>query len=179
MRIAIDVSSAVKATRTGVGRYITQLVQTLSQMDTGCEFDLLYRPSRWKRRRHFIRVPGPSFRTRCLLERLHFGYPGRISAFHGPDARLPRFRKVPLVASVHDTFNADSESFANSDFRAKKTRRYLDLARRADVVITCSEYTKGRFLNHTGADPSKVTVIPHGVDSKFGSIPPPGSRPGT
>ncbi len=76
------------------------------------------------------------------------------------------------MASVHDTFNADSVSFANSDFRAKKTRRYLDLARRADVVITCSEYTKGRFLNHTGADPSKVAVIPHGVDSKFGAISP-------
>jgi len=90
MRIGIDASSVARATRTGIGRYIAELVGGLSRLESGCRFDLLYRPSRWKRRRHFLAPPDPSFRTRCLLERMHFGYPRRLSVFHGPDARLPR-----------------------------------------------------------------------------------------
>jgi alpha-1,3-rhamnosyl/mannosyltransferase len=107
-----------------------------------------------------------------LFEHLHFGYPRRLSVFHGPDARLPRYRDVPLVASVHDTFSADTDAFADAGFRAKKRERYLDLARRADVVITFSEYTRGRYVHHTGADPERVRVIPHGVDARFGIVDP-------
>jgi len=170
MRIGIDVSSAAKATRTGVGRYVSELVHALAGLIGTDRVDLLYRVSRWRRRRHFIDPPGPAFRTRWLLERMHFGYPRRLSVFHGPDARLPRYRGVPLVASVHDTFSADTDAFADERFRAKKQARYRDLARRASVVITFSDYTRRRYIHHTQADPGRVRVIPHGVDPGFGAV---------
>jgi len=172
MRIGIDVSSAAKGTRTGVGRYVQELVHALAGLIGSNRVDLLYRVSRWRRRRYFLDPPGPAFRTRWLFEHLHFGYPRRLSVFHGPDARLPRYRDVPLVASVHDTFSADSDAFADAGFRAKKRARYLDLARRAAAVITFSEYTRRRYVHHTGADPERVRVIPHGVDPRFGVVDP-------
>ncbi|MBN2490790.1 MAG: glycosyltransferase family 4 protein [Planctomycetes bacterium] len=167
MRIGIDVSSAARSPRTGIGRYIAELVAALARLESGCRFDLLYRLSRWKRRRYFLRPPDPSFRTRCLLERLHGGYPRRLAVFHGPDARLPGYRNLPLVATVHDLFSADSAGFAGAGFRAKKVSRYADVARRAAAVIAVSEHTRRRFLLHTGADPDKVRVIPHGVERRF------------
>jgi glycosyltransferase involved in cell wall biosynthesis len=170
MRIGIDASSAARSTRTGIGRYIAELVGALSRLESGCRFDLLYRPSRWKRRRHFLTPPDPSFRTRCLLERMHFGYPRRLSVFHGPDARLPRYRGVPMVATVHDLFSADRDDFADRGFRETKKRRYRDLARRAGAIIFVSEHTRDRFFHHVQAEPGMVRVIAHGVDPRFSRV---------
>ena len=172
LRVGIDVSSAARPVRTGVGRYISELVDALSTLASGCRFDLLYRPSRWKHRRFFLPRPDGTFRTRWLLERFHFGYPARLDVFHGPDARLPAYRNVAFVASVHDTFSADTEAFADSGFRAKKMGRYQDLARRADALITFSDYTRQRFLHHTDARADLMHVIPHGVGSRFGEVMP-------
>lgn len=172
MRIAIDASSAAKSTRTGVGRYIAQLVDALVRLGTDARFDLLYRFSRWKQRAHFLDVDGPNVTTKCLMEPFHPFYPRRLSVFHGPDARLPSFGGVPFVATIHDTFNADSEAWADAGFREKKRARYRDLATRADALIACSGYTKDRFVANTDVDADKVHVIHHGVDPMFRDVAP-------
>jgi len=166
--VGIDVSAAAKAHRTGVGRYIVELVGALAQLDTTCRFDLLYRPSRWKQRRYFMPPPDRRFRTRPLLESFPFDRIGGTDVAHGTDGRLPRRRRGRLVATLHDMFSADSESFAGADFRAKKISRYEDVARRADLVIAVSEYCRSRIVAQTNVDPSRIRVIPHGVDARFG-----------
>jgi phosphatidylinositol alpha-1,6-mannosyltransferase len=46
------------------------------------------------------------------------------------------------------------------------------LVKRADAVVAISEYTKGRFLEWSGVQSSRVHVIPCGVDAKrFGTGP--------
>lgn len=166
--VGIDVSAAAKAHRTGVGRYIVELVTALAQLDTTCRFDLLYRPSRWKQRRNFVPPPDRRFRTRPLLESFPFNRLGGPEVTHGTDGRLPRRRRARLVATVHDMFSADSESFADAEFRAKKLARYEDVARRADLVIAVSEYCRSRIVAQTNIDPARIRVIPHGVDARFG-----------
>jgi glycosyltransferase involved in cell wall biosynthesis len=42
--------------------------------------------------------------------------------------------------------------------------------RRADAIITGSEFTRGEVLDHFGLSPDRVVTIPHGVESRFAPI---------
>lgn len=170
LRIAIDATSAAKPTRTGVGRYIAQLVNALLATAPEARFDLWCRLSRFKTRAHRLAVADPRVRRRWWIEPWARWSASRASVFHGPDARLPQLDGVPLVATVHDTFSADSAAFADAGFRDKKNARYADIAARAAAVIVPSEHTKARLVAHTAIDVGRVHVVPHGVDPMFGGV---------
>ncbi len=170
LRIAIDATSAAKPTRTGVGRYIAQLVDALVPAAPDARFDLWCRLSRFKTRAHRLAVPDSRVRRRWWIEPWARRLAASASVFHGPDARLPRLDGVPMVATVHDTFSADSAAFADAGFREKKNARYADIAARAAAVIAPSAHTKSRFIAHTSIDPARVHVVPHGVDPMFHGV---------
>jgi glycosyltransferase involved in cell wall biosynthesis len=161
MRIALDVSSAVRPEATGVAIYIRQLVKALALVDAGDAFTLLHRFSRLRHYGNFVRAPGPNFRTKLLLEGLHPFLGRHVDVFHGLDARLPGpWMKARLVVTVFDIFSAlQSTEFAPDGFRALKAERYRDLVARADRIIVISEACRRDVLETLKPDPARLRVV--------------------
>ena len=170
MRVAIDFSGAVKPAPTGIAVYLRSLVEGLAEV-RGEEdrFDLCVRFSRLKRWRPGLLARPPGFRIKILQEGFHPFYPRRIHVFHGPDARLPRFRDCALVATIHDVFSLLEEEFADPAFRALKRRRYEDLCRRAHRLITVSESARQDLVRLLGVEEERLRVVPQAAAADFRS----------
>lgn len=64
----------------------------------------------------------------------------------------------PYAITLHDIQHLDMPEFFSSAERAYRRWAYDRAARRADVVITDSEFCKGRIVHHLGVPASRVTV---------------------
>jgi glycosyltransferase involved in cell wall biosynthesis len=170
LRVGIDASALAKKERTGVSRYVLSLVEALGRTAPGDRFTLCYRLSRLRRLRWFHRVRKPNFTTRLFQDGLAPFLARSVDVFHGPDARVPKLGKVPLVATVHDVFSLDSEEYAEEGFREKKRKVYADLAARARFLLFVSSYSRDRFLSHIPVEKARVRVVPEGVEPGFGTV---------
>lgn len=167
MKIAIDASSAARPDGTGIARYISSLVENLEKIDDVNTYYICYRLSRLRKRRYFYKPLRATTRTKIIQEPFNVFFPGKIDLCHGPDARLPRYDDVKLVATIHDLFSLVSEDFARREFREMKIRRYHDLVRRSARLISDSENTKREIIEYLGVQPSKVKVVYPGVGEEF------------
>jgi glycosyltransferase involved in cell wall biosynthesis len=81
-------------------------------------------------------------------------------------ALMPRpSRGQPFAVTLHDVQHLDlPELFTHADFVYRRLF-YHRAARRADLVITISEFAKRSIVRHLGIPAEKVKVIPLGVDS--------------
>lgn len=80
----------------------------------------------------------------------------------------------PVVASIHHPVSIDRAvdlAHAESAWRAMSIRRWYGfasmqhrVARKLPAIITVSESAKKDLVEHVGADPTRVSVIPLGVD---------------
>jgi glycosyltransferase involved in cell wall biosynthesis len=76
-------------------------------------------------------------------------------------------RVANQVVTIHDVAAMDHPEWFSSKFG--QWYRWLTprLVRRARFVITVSEFSKGRLLEHTGVEESRIIVIPNGVNQRF------------
>lgn len=161
MRIALDCSSAARPEATGVAMYIRRMVAAFASTAPHDDFTLVYRLSRFKHRKEFIRPPAPNFRLKLMAEPLHPFFGRSVDIFHGFDARIPgSWMKAKLVVTIHDVFSAlQSKEFATEEFRRMKEGRYRDLIRRADRIVVVSEACKRDVLATLEPDPAKLRVV--------------------
>jgi hypothetical protein len=103
VNIAIDASSAAVQRQTGIGKYITRLIENLGKQGDAKRYTIYYRLSRWKRYTCFYRPSRRTTKVR-LFQEPFFSARG-VDVFHGPDGRLRLIRGVKLVATVHDVFS--------------------------------------------------------------------------
>ena len=164
MRIAIDATALMKPHRTGVARYIMNLVRALAEEAPADEFILCYRLSRYSRRRHRIPMPGPNFSERWIQGRFR---PKLVDVVHSPDGRVHVWRGARSVSTVHDVFSLMSDEFATAQFRARRKRAYRRIAEKADRIICVSPWTRDTFWSHHPIDETRFVVIPHGVEDRF------------
>ncbi|QTX05266.1 glycosyltransferase family 4 protein [Agromyces archimandritae] len=72
--------------------------------------------------------------------------------------------RLPFVTTLHDVQHLDlPELFTRADF-AYRERYYHRAARRAELVITISEFAKRTIVERIGIEADRVRVIPLGVD---------------
>lgn len=71
------------------------------------------------------------------------------------------------VVTIHDTATLDHPEWFDARFAGWYAFLLPRLARRVRRVIAISEFTKQRVMEHSGIDPSKIVVIPNGVDARF------------
>ena len=170
MRIALDVTPAANPRRTGIGWYAAQLARALAgRIEPEDTLLLCTRLSRWRKRRQRPACAGPAVHQRWF--QAPFGPRGAPDVFHGTDARLPERCGAALVATVHDVFSLESESYASAKFRARKRARYADIARRAARIIFISSATQRAFLEHFPIARERCAVVHHGVDPRFAPAP--------
>lgn len=167
MKIAVD-ARELAGRRTGVGRYLSELLAEWSDCDAATKHEwLLYSHQP-------LRVPAPFAAT----VRLHLGSGGtqweqltlaravaadRPDVLFAPGYTAPLRLSVPIALTIHDvSFFAHPEWFT---FREGMRRRVLTRfsAARARVILTVSAFSRDEIARHIGVSRGKIRVVPHGI----------------
>lgn len=165
MRIAIDASSMATPRKSGVGVCLSNLLDALAKVDRDNDYTVCYRISRLCHCRQFRCPRAENFRVGFVCEPLLF--PRSADVFHGGDARLPDYARIPTTVTVHDTFSLLRDDLATEKFREKKHRRYEEIARRADRVIASSESTRRDLVSQLSIPAERIVVNHLGVGEQF------------
>ncbi|MEP6630406.1 MAG: glycosyltransferase, partial [Lapillicoccus sp.] len=176
LRVLVD-ATALPENRGGVGRYVDEIVARLPGLGVEAHVaaqprdrdayaaqlgpDHVHVPPGW------AASPAPRLAWEqtglpLLVRRL------RPDVLHSPHYTLPLAttvgRRPKVVVTLHDaTFFSDPE--LHLGVKARFFRGWTALSsRRADALIAPSEATRSEVVRHAGADPARITVVPHGVD---------------
>jgi glycosyltransferase involved in cell wall biosynthesis len=175
VEIGIDASRAFQSEPTGIGVYATQVISRLCQappapmrlylnrrnppaevasLPAGSEWRPLPLPRGWT-----------TFRLRWELKQ-HPPSLLWIPAYRLPPGRIPR-----SVVTVHGVEHRFAPLSYPGQSAAAVESFVVDTLSRASRVITPSETTKADLVHLYQADPSRITVIPHGVSSELRPLP--------
>jgi glycosyltransferase involved in cell wall biosynthesis len=169
LRIGIDGRELVNGVRTGIGRYLVELLRTASAAGEQC---ILYadRPLKLDGPLDGITVQilGGSWtpwwdQVRLPRQLKRDG----ISVLLSPYWKGPLRSPCPVVITIHDLlfigYPGAPRPFYDR-FMARLARAYTA---RAVAIITDSAYSQRVIVERTGVAPSKVRVIPVGVGEEF------------
>ena len=92
--------------------------------------------------------------------------PYKNAIFHGPNYYLPK-HDGPCVSTFHDLSIFKYPAFHPQARRAYMGRELPKALKRADVIITDSNYTRAEFIEYSGFDPSRVLAIPLAASEEF------------
>jgi glycosyltransferase involved in cell wall biosynthesis len=169
--IALDATYTVEPEPSGIAVYSRKLIEALAELETPHRFLLCYRLSRFGRRREFLR-PAPRaggekshFSVRLVQEPLTFWLPRQAELFHSLAQRPPAFHFKREIVTVFDIFPITGDKYSSPEFRRKFSALLLEAVGRATRVITSSRYTAEQLQAHTLVTPTKLRIIPLGVDS--------------
>lgn len=162
----------------GLGRYVSELVDHLQDLDTENEYVLFLKKENF----HECVITNPNFYKR-LVDVHWYGLreqivmPREISLskvdfMHFPHWNIPVFSRVPFLVTIHDLILIEDKHSARTSTRNAFThgfkyagfRTVLESAiHRSGHIVTVSEYSKSRILKHFGIGPEKITVIHNGI----------------
>jgi glycosyltransferase involved in cell wall biosynthesis len=87
---------------------------------------------------------------------------------HVPHYNAPVLHRGPLLVSILDLIHISDPSYRQSFKSWLYARPMLNLAaRKAEHIVTLSEYSKAQIVEQLGVAPSKVTTIYCGVNGQF------------
>ena len=158
--------------RYGVARYLVNLLRELVLLEGDEEYTVylsgeiepLPFSSPRLRTRMLSRAPGLTWRhLRLPLAMRRDG----VGLHFSPSYFLPLVKVCPSVVVVHDlSFKAHPEWFA-MDKRFRFDELFWREVKRAERIITVSEYSKGDIVRLLKVDPSRVEVIYEAPDALF------------
>jgi len=179
MRVLLDATPYRRDRPTGVGRYLACLIQGLAALENGPELfvlgtdeDLLDGiPNRDRIAFHRF-SPKPSTgplarevkRQKALVR---IARARRIDLVHTVLEPLLPHRGIVQVLTVHDVARGrrDIPGLADRSVRElMRTGLRYAAAKRADRIITVSEFTRKEVLHRLGIDPRKVRTVYTGLD---------------
>lgn len=163
MKIAIDISAAVKPRPTGMAISIKNLVRALAEVDRENYYYLCVRLTKLKNFRHFPRIDRPNFTRKIICEPIDILFQRRIDIFHSGGTRLPDYKNVKMIMSIRNMRLFKDEGFAKEDYKNWKTQRYRDSAQRATRIFTNSQACKDDILQVLKVPEEKIDVVYNGI----------------
>lgn len=176
MRIGFDVRPFLRE-ETGVGVYFKNLLLFLSRIDRENEYYLF--SSSWKDRLPKQKIPdfrvGHSRDFRIPVKAVNFlwswlSWPSldfffrtRLDLTHSPTPLVVPTRGKTIV-TVYDLFFMDFPQLADKQARRDFFRRAETSFRKADGILTISEFTKNALLERFTVEENKVRVVYLGID---------------
>jgi len=167
--VGVDGREFKRHTRTGIGRYLTEVLRAASRAgwtcvvygDTATAFE-------WA-------LPGVSFRVlpgawtqwwdQVSLPRALAA--DGVSVFLSPYYKGPLLAPCPVVLTIHDLFFIGYAGRRRPLYDATMTRVARLYARRASAIVADSEHSKRAIVARLGIAPAKVTVIPVALGAEF------------
>jgi alpha-1,3-rhamnosyl/mannosyltransferase len=92
--------------------------------------------------------------------------PYKNTIFHGPNYYLPN-HDGPCVSTFHDLSIFKYPAFHPQARRTYMAKELPKALKRADVIITDSNYTRAEVIEYSGFDPSRVVAIPLAASEEF------------
>jgi glycosyltransferase involved in cell wall biosynthesis len=78
------------------------------------------------------------------------------------------------VVVIHDVAALSHQEWYGRVYAGYQRALLPAIARRARLLVTVSEFSRGELVDVLGADPARVTVVPDGVDERFNPSADPG-----
>lgn len=174
-RVLLDADVLGRA-RTGDETYWRGLLGALAALETGLDL----RAATTRPDLVPDGVAGVEVRSRGQLDRLVRSLPAAVARqspalFHG-NYFLPRGWRGPAVVTVHDISFARSRAFMPPHDLAAFRLLVPRAMRRADRVLTVTEWARADIIDRYGIDPEAVVVTPNGIDDDLSPDGPQVSR---
>lgn len=169
MTVGVDGRELRRGVRTGIGRYLTEVLSAASRAgwacvvygDAGTEFPLA--------------LPGVSVRVlggawtqwwdQVSLPRALAA--DGVSVCLSPYYKGPLLAPCPVVLTIHDLLFIGYAGRRRPVYDATMTTVARLYARRAAAIVADSEYSKRAIVDRLGLPPAKVTVIPVALGEAF------------
>ncbi|MCW6057660.1 glycosyltransferase family 4 protein [Pseudomonas fragariae (ex Marin et al. 2024)] len=90
-----------------------------------------------------------------------------VQLFHATDHHVPRIKGVPVVATIMDMIPILHPEWIKQDLKRLKSWLFTTSIKRADHIITISEYSKQDMISHLGIAPERISVTPLGVEPVY------------
>ncbi len=178
MKIAIDVRTINKP-RSGVGYYVTNLVEQLRVIDQENNYCLISNDNGLGA--HLTESPNFNHCHTVISNENHMigdlwenTYLPRslksrgIDVFHGPAFMIPLYKRdLKTVATIHDIVAYILPRTIPMKYSLYMKALIGQVVKRADRIISVSESTKRDLVRWLGAPEGKITVVPQGVGKEF------------
>lgn len=163
--VGIDVRMAHHS---GIGRYLRGTVSALAACNAPLRYTLIG-PSRFQNEFqepfNFVETKAPIYSFQEQIEIPHAAK--NVECLHIPHYNIPVTWRRKLVVTIHDLIHLHFAEHFSSLARFYAGILLPWAARRADAIITVSEYTKTDLIKTLKVDPNKITVIHHGIEPSF------------
>ncbi|OGF99774.1 hypothetical protein A2Y99_02315, partial [Candidatus Gottesmanbacteria bacterium RBG_13_37_7] len=178
MRIGID---GRLYAQTGVGRFIRNLIQSLTEIDKENQYVVFLRPeearyfipanSRWKKK--IIDVPWHTCKEQMIYSSIILKE--NIDLMHFPYFSLPVFYPKKYLLTIHDLiidhFTTGKASTLPFFYYRLKRIGYKEITKRAirnsSWITAISETTKKEIIDHYHKSSSQITVAYDALDENF------------
>jgi glycosyltransferase involved in cell wall biosynthesis len=174
MLIGLDASRANKDTKTGVEWYSHQVIEEIKKITpTGVEFvlytneklkgDLAILPQSWRE----LVLPWPPkylWTQLCLWWELRINPPDVLFVSAHTIPFLPIPKKIKVVVTVHDVgFKRFPELYKKIQYWYHELTMWK-IKKRADVILTISEFSKAEIIELYQVDPKKIEIAKLGYN---------------
>lgn len=155
----------------GIGTYLKNLLENCARVECGFSFRLACPRQESVRefgsdRFTWVRADAPIYglREQWQIPRAAEG----ADLLHCPHYNVPCFYRGKVLVTIHDLTHITDRTFRRTLPSLVYARPMLAIAsRKADHIVTVSEFTKRQIVERLGVPPEKVTVIYHGISSHF------------
>jgi len=173
VRILLDYRPALRA-RTGVGEYTHEMASALARRLAPGDGLVLFSSS-WKDRLQPEMIPGarvvdarvPVTFLNLAWHRLEWPpvetFAGDVDVAHSMHPLLMPARRAAQVVTVHDLYFLDAPENTAAEIRRDYPTLAGSHARRADAVVTVSEYTAGLVRSRLNVNADRLVVCPNGA----------------
>ncbi len=173
MRIGVDGRELRIDARTGIGRYVLEVLRAASRDGWEC---VVYGD---RKTRLDVVLPGVTLRVLDVpwtqwwdqVTLPHALGRDRVSVFLSPYYKGPLLASCPVVLTIHDLFFLDYPGQRRPFYRAVMTRVARLYAQRATAIIADSEYSRRSIAERVGVSQAGVSVIPVALGAEFKPTP--------
>jgi glycosyltransferase involved in cell wall biosynthesis len=154
----------------GIGTYTRHLLEGLWKHGNGFEVHAITRKQhteavkQWCSRVTVVNAPIYTAREQWAIPQAAKG----CDLLHVPHYNAPLLHRTPLVITIHDVIHITDPDCRASLKAWAYAQPVLSLAaRKAEHIITVSEYSKAQIIERLGVPSSKVSTIHCGVNGEF------------
>jgi glycosyltransferase involved in cell wall biosynthesis len=186
MKVILGID-AIKYPLTGIGRYVYELAKGLQsrtsnenlyflknrKLITNSDVDFISSEIKVNKFKNKIQILLGSITPILIayqflqdLQQAKTLKPYKYAVYHGPNFYLPN-HEGPCVSTFHDLSIFKYPNFhpkARCNYMARELSKAL---KRADVILTDSQYTRNEVIEYSGFDPSRVLAIQLAASEEF------------
>lgn len=178
----LNASAAVRPV-SGIGTYTKELIRSLVQIDKDNSYTIFSIKSPFPHKRASFSYPKcENVLTRSFIFPYNFiamlcnnlkvfpieKFFGQIDIVHSLDKIAPLVHKGKLIVTIHDMLW--HISWANDERKQVIYKQVIETLKRADAIITVSEFSMDEMVRYLPFAKGKICVITSGVSERFRPI---------